>query len=190
MTRRMAGVAALAVAAMAVQSGGGQAGAVQAPGAQAQALPAAAPRAGADQPDALRANALPAGLRPADLRRGDALPAQLLPAGGQVIRHDGAEVTLHLPGFLSEEERSTLQMIAASPEALAAMLGAAGSGHAAIAVAPEEGLIRDGVPSASATAIGELPDAATARAEALRLCDAARATATGCVLVLEVAPTR
>lgn len=108
---------------------------------------------------------------------------------GEVIAGGGAVVTLHLHGFLSSEEVTVLRHIAASPEARQALLGDTADGHAAIAVAPEEGFIRDGVPVGSASALSELPDAQSAREAALEACDAARAAGGAeCVVVFEVAP--
>lgn len=106
----------------------------------------------------------------------------------EVTRGDGLEVTLHRHPGLAAEDRDMLQALAAQPAALAGLLGA--SGFAAIALAPAEGMIRDGVPADSATAIGQLPDAATARAAALEGCTAARRSGPACVVVLEVAPLR
>ena len=110
--------------------------------------------------------------------------AQAVPV--EVSRLGEAEVTLHLHPGLSPEDRDLLQVIAGSAEALAAMLGE--GGHAALALAPAEGMMRDGVPAASATAIGQLPDAAAARDAALQGCAAARTRGPDCVVVLEVAP--
>lgn len=105
----------------------------------------------------------------------------------QQFRHDGAEVTLHLHDFLSAEDRALLEVVASTPEGLAVLLGD-GGGHAAIALAPAEGMMRDGRPSASASAVGQLPDAAAARTRALDSCNAQRSGGAACVVVLEVAP--
>ncbi|MBK5926069.1 hypothetical protein [Rhodobaculum claviforme] len=110
-----------------------------------------------------------------------------LAADTRTLSHPTAEVTLHLHAFLSPEDRALLEAVAASPEGLAMLLGDSG-GHGAIALAPGEGMVRDGVPSASAAAVGALPDAAVARARALEMCDAARSTRPDCAVVLEVAP--
>ena len=116
-----------------------------------------------------------------------ALPAIAGAQQSQTFTHPNAEVRLTLPPELSAEDRSMLEIIATTPEVLATMLDSA-AGYAAIALAPAEGMIRDGVPPASATALGGLPDAATARSEALRMCDAARSGGPACVVVLELAP--
>ena len=103
------------------------------------------------------------------------------------FRHADADVSLHLHDFLSAEDRALLETVASSPEGLAVLLGE-GGGHAAIALAPDEGMVRDGVPSASASAVAQLADAETARTQALRMCNAARSGGADCVVVLEVAP--
>lgn len=95
-------------------------------------------------------------------------------------------ILLHVQPFLSEEELATLRLVGSNKDALALFVPE-GGGHAAIAVAPEEGFVRAGVPVASATAVAKLPDAEAAQKAALTGCDAARTTATACVLVLEVA---
>jgi hypothetical protein len=132
--------------------------------------------------------------------RGIAMAAALALLGGaggaaaqgvptEVTRLGTSEVTLHLHPALAAEDRDLLRVIAGSADALAAMVGSAG-GHAAIALAPAEGLMRDGAPSASAFAIGQLPDAAAARRAALEGCAAARQRGPDCVVVLEIAPAR
>lgn len=95
-------------------------------------------------------------------------------------------VTLHVHSFLTEEELKTLRLVGSNKDALALFVPE-GGGHAAIAVAPEEGFVRNGVPVASAVAVAKLPDAETAQKDALAGCDAARTTESVCVVVLEVA---
>lgn len=113
--------------------------------------------------------------------------AQATPQEVAVV--DGLEVTLHLHDFLQPEEVQILRQIAASAEAVLALLGGAG-GHGAIAVAPVEGFLRDGQPGASATALGQLSDADTARSAALESCNAARRGGAACVVVMEAGPAR
>lgn len=113
--------------------------------------------------------------------------AQAVPT--EVTRFDRAEVTLHLHPFLTPTDKAMLQIIAGNEQALATFLGEAG-GHAAMALAPAEGLMQGDVPAASATAVGQLPDAATARARALEECDAARRSGPDCEVVIEVMPIR
>lgn len=100
---------------------------------------------------------------------------------------DKSQITLHLHPFLNTEELDLLRVIMMSKEAMALFLPG-DKGHAAIAVSPEEGFIRDGAPPASATALADFPDAETARAETLKICDAAKKTAAPCVVILEIAP--
>jgi len=117
--------------------------------------------------------------------------AQAQSVATEVHRLGGSEIVVHLHGFLSAEERQFLQLLATLPEALELMLGGpGGGGHAAMAVAPGEGLLRDAMPAPSAHAVAQLPDAAAARAAARAGCDAARAGGAACVVVLEIAPAR
>lgn len=99
------------------------------------------------------------------------------------------QVTLHLHEFLTPEENATLQMVATNDEALKLFVTRPGR-HAAMAVSPGEGFIRDGKPVASAIALSDLADAETARRDVLAACDAARAKGPDCVVVMEVAPLR
>jgi hypothetical protein len=78
-------------------------------------------------------------------------------------------------------------VVGESPDALALFLPA-GEGFGAIALAPADGFIRDGLPVASAAAVAELPDIAQAREAALAQCNTARTGGAACVIVLEVAP--
>ena len=57
-----------------------------------------------------------------------------------------------------------------------------------MAVAPDEGLVRDGGFPPSVIAIGDLPDAAAAAAAALAGCEEKRQGGELCVIVLEVGP--
>ncbi len=100
---------------------------------------------------------------------------------------DGVEVTVLAHTFLSEEEIMTLRLVGQNRDALALFVPE-GAGFAALAIAPAEGFVRDGVPVDSAIAIAGLEDIETARASALEACDAARAAGPDCVVALEVAP--
>jgi hypothetical protein len=100
---------------------------------------------------------------------------------------NGATVTLAPWGFLSDEELTVLRLVATDASALALFVPAA-TGHAALAASPDDGFIRDAVPVPSAIALSGLPDAETARAEALAACEGARKGAAACVIVLEIAP--
>ena len=96
-------------------------------------------------------------------------------------------ITLHLHPFLTEEETTILRVVGESPDALALFIPA-GSGFGALALAPEDGFIRDGLPVDSAAAVAELPDLAQARDAALAQCNSARSGGAACVVVLEIAP--
>jgi len=111
--------------------------------------------------------------------------AQSVPVEASTI--GGSAVSLHVHPFLTEEELATLRLVASNDQALSLFVTSR-TGHAALAVSPEEGFVRDGAPVPSAVALGDLPDAAAARTAALAACDAARKAAAPCVVVLEVAP--
>lgn len=115
------------------------------------------------------------------------------PVPTESTRLGESRVTLHVHPFLTPQELTALRLVMTNPEALAVFLPAAEGrtgGHAAMAVSPEEGFIRDGAPVASAVALSGLPDAAAAAAGAVAACDAARRSAAACVVVLEVAPAK
>jgi hypothetical protein len=116
----------------------------------------------------------------ADVIAADAIPVETAELGKSVI-------TLHLHPFLNEEELSLLRVIMTSKEALAVFLPGS-KGHSALSMAPEDGFIRAGVPTPTATALADFADAETARADTLRVCDSARKGKTPCVVVLEIAP--
>ncbi len=96
-------------------------------------------------------------------------------------------ITLHQHSFLTEEEVTTLRFVMTNEQALALFVPRKG-GFAALAVSPDDGFIRAGTPVRSAVAVGDLPDAAAARASAIKACDAAKTGGAGCVIVLEIAP--
>lgn len=96
-------------------------------------------------------------------------------------------ITLHLHPFLTEEELTVLRLVLVNEDALK-MFVVSNSGHAALAVAPDEGFVRDGALVPSAKALADLPDPETARTDALKACDEARKGDAACVVVLEIAP--
>lgn len=114
-------------------------------------------------------------------------PALAQSVATEVNELGASRVTLHLHSFLQQDELQTLRVVATHEEALKLFVPGK-KGHAAIAAAPREGFIRNGVPVASAVALSELPDAETARRDVLAACDAARKGGSGCVVILEVAP--
>jgi hypothetical protein len=99
-------------------------------------------------------------------------------------------VTLHVHPFLTDEELATLRLVMTNKDALAVFVPGKPGSYAALAMSPDEGFIRDGQPVASAMALADFPDAATAAAEAAAACDAARKAKSKapCVVVLEVGP--
>ena len=101
---------------------------------------------------------------------------------------DGAKITLHTYPFLDATELATLRLVLTNSQALSLFLPDH-KGFAAIAVAPDEGFIRNGAPVASAVALGGMSDPKTASAQALAACDARRkASGQACVVVLELGP--
>ena len=98
----------------------------------------------------------------------------------------GVTVTLTLHPFLTDAEVATLRVVATNADARALFIPQ-GKGFAALAVAPDEGFVRNSVPVESATAIGGAADAAAAEAEARADCDRKRKGGAACVTVLEVA---
>lgn len=99
-----------------------------------------------------------------------------------------AEVTLYPEPFLTADELATLRLVQTNEQALAVFVPGKPGTFAALAVSPEEGLIRDGKPVASAVALADFPDLAAAREAALAGCAAAKTGTADCVVVLEVAP--
>ncbi|TGD42335.1 hypothetical protein EEB11_13650 [Pseudotabrizicola sediminis] len=99
----------------------------------------------------------------------------------------GSAVNLYLHPFLTPEELTTLRLVATNDQALSLFVTSR-AGHAALAVSPQDGFVRNGSPVPSAVALGDLPDAAAARAAALAACDQARVGQEPCVVVLDVAP--
>ena len=98
-----------------------------------------------------------------------------------------ATVRLYLHPFLTPDELTTLRLVMTNEQALALFVPNA-DGFAALAAAPDEGFVKDGKPVASAIALSDLPGAETASTEALKACNAARTTATECVVLLQVGP--
>lgn len=103
-----------------------------------------------------------------------------------------SNVTLHVQPFLTEEELATLRLVMTNKDALAVFVPGKPGSFAALAVSPDEGFIRDGQPVASAQALADFKDGATAATEAMAACDAARAkkSKAPCVVVLEVGPVK
>ena len=107
------------------------------------------------------------------------------PVESENLNTGNIAVTLHLYPFLNDEEQAILRQIGSHEDAMRTFLGDT-DGFAAIAASPQEGFFRNGMPVASAVALSQLPDAETARRNAVAACD--EAAGTGCVVVLEAAP--
>lgn len=99
-----------------------------------------------------------------------------------------SEVTLMPHPFLSEEELATLRLVLTNEQALAIFVPGKPGTFAALAVSPDEGLIREGAPVASAVALADFSDIEAARTAAIAACAAAKKAEADCVVVLEVAP--
>lgn len=100
---------------------------------------------------------------------------------------DGIEVRVTVHPFLTEEELLTLRLVGQSREALGLFVTEA-AGYSALAIAPDEGFVRAGMPVDSAVALSGLPSMEAAQAAAMEGCDALRNGGLPCVIVLEVAP--
>ena len=100
-------------------------------------------------------------------------------------------VTFTHHAFLTGQEVATLQLVMSNRQALSVFVPGKPDAYSALAVSPDEGFIRDGQPVASAVAVADLPDAETARLNAVEACDKARAPEHApCVVGLEVGPAR
>ncbi len=115
--------------------------------------------------------------------------AVLAEVPSEVTTIGGAKVTFYVQPFLDDTELSTLRLVATQEQALRLFVPT-NSGYAAIALSPEDGFIKGGKPAASASAIAEMPDAASAAAKALEICNAARKGPSDCVIVMEISPPK
>lgn len=125
-------------------------------------------------------------LLPAALLALAALPA-LAEVPTEVSTLEGSQIVFHVHPFLDETELATLRLVAMNAQALALFVPST-KGYAAIALSPDEGFMDGAQPVASAAAVADLPDAETAAARALEMCNAARKGATECVVVMEIGP--
>ena len=116
-----------------------------------------------------------------------ALPAIAADVAKEETTNGNSVVTLYLHHFLDATELATLRLVATNKDALALFVPS-DKGFAALAVAPDEGFVKDGKPVASAIALSDLPDAETASIDALKACNTARTTDAECVLLLQVGP--
>lgn len=99
-----------------------------------------------------------------------------------------AQVTLHVHDFLDEDELTTLRLVGQNEEALALFLPEGTGGFGALAIAPADGFIRQGMPAESAVALSDLPDIEGAKAAAIAECNSLRSGGRACEVVLEIAP--
>jgi len=108
----------------------------------------------------------------------------------EVSTLDASQISLHLYPFLTEQDLTTLRLVATNRDALSVFLPSKNPRHfAALALAPADGFLQDGTPAASAIALSDFPDAAAASKATLAACDAKRDPKTAlCVVVLEVGP--
>lgn len=105
----------------------------------------------------------------------------------EVSKINGAKVTFYVQPFLDAGELATLRLVATQEQALKLFVPS-NTGFAAIALSPDDGFIKNGKPAASASAVAEMPDAPSAAAKALELCNAARKGTADCVIVMEISP--
>ena len=100
---------------------------------------------------------------------------------------DASEVTIYLHDFLTETDIDALRILAQSTDALALFISSPGT-FGAVAVAPGEGFLVDGIPAESVVAISDLPSAEDADLAAREACDELRSDTAPCVVTLAVAP--
>lgn len=100
---------------------------------------------------------------------------------------DGMQMTLHLHPFLSDEGRAMLRLVGQNRDALALFVPE-GARFAALALAPDDGLITGGMVADSAVAVADLPEPDAAQRAALDGCNAARGPGPECVIALEIQP--
>ncbi len=102
---------------------------------------------------------------------------------------DGAQITLHIYPFLKDADLQILRQVATNSQALAVFVPGDKSHYSAMALAPDDGFLKDGAPVDTAIALSDFPDAATAAKAATDACDAKRGKAAKpCVVVLEIGP--
>lgn len=120
-----------------------------------------------------------------------AAPTLAQTAAVETAKLGKSQVTLTAHSFLTPEELQTLRLVMTNKQALSVFLPGKPANYSALAMSPSEGFIRGGKPVASAIAVADLPDAATAQTNAVKGCDKARAKASApCVVVLQVGPAK
>ncbi|NBB98750.1 MAG: hypothetical protein GVY34_11415 [Alphaproteobacteria bacterium] len=115
------------------------------------------------------------------------IPALAQQVPNETYRADGVQITVHLHSFLSEEGLAMLRLVGQNRDALSLFVPE-GARFAAMALAPSDGLVADGVLADSAVAVADLPDLSSARAAALDGCNAAKGRGPDCVIALDIQP--
>lgn len=100
---------------------------------------------------------------------------------------EGAQITLYLHPFLSDQGLAMLRLVGQNRDALSLFVPE-GARYAAMALAPADGLVADGLLAESAVAVADMSDLPTAIASAREGCDAARSGGPACVIALEIKP--
>jgi hypothetical protein len=121
---------------------------------------------------------------------GAAIVAIFLLGYGKVegVEDDRPRATMSISSltFLSEDEVSELREATSNKTVLSHWIPE-GIGHGALAVSPEDGMLRGGNVVWSAFGVGGLSSAQEAESEAIKGCNLRRRGATDCVVVLRVA---
>ena len=89
-----------------------------------------------------------------------AVQAGVVPS--ETARLGNAEITLKLYDFLTPEELTTLRLVMTNQQALEIFLPSGQGGHAALAVSPDAGFIREGKAGAAAGAVAGRAQGGTA----------------------------
>jgi hypothetical protein len=116
-----------------------------------------------------------------------AAPAMAEDVPTETYALDGVQIVVSLHEFLSPEGVAMLRLVGQNRDALALFVPD-GARFAAMALAPEDGLVKDGLLAESAVAIADLPSLEEARDAALDGCNAARSGGPECVIALEIQP--
>ncbi len=107
----------------------------------------------------------------------------------EVSKLDGSQIKLHVYPFLKADDLKTLRVVATNSQALQVFVPGNKAHYSALSLAPADGFLTDGVPAATAIALSDLPDAATAAKKTKAACDAKRGKkGKPCVTVLEIGP--
>jgi len=114
-------------------------------------------------------------------------PAQAQQVKTENYELDGKRIAVYLHPFLSDEGLSMLRLVGQNRDALSLFVPDAAR-FAAMALAPRDGLVSDGLLADSAVAVADMSDIAIARKAALDGCNAARSVGPACVIALEIQP--